>query len=740
MRKYAYLFLLLTSLSLAMHPVVAQQKKPVTLEDVWVKNVFGQRSVSGVNWLDAVPARGKAASGSYYTSLVNGMVVQYEVATGTPVDTLVNGKELRPALSIEAYELSPDGNRLLISTEHESIYRHSYKATYYVYDLKSRQLSPLSKNGKQANATFSPDGARVAFTRGNNLFLSNLTEGSEKPITTDGKFNQIIHGSTDWVYEEEFAFVKAFDWSPDGKKVAYYTFDESQVPEYNMQVWGENPADRLYPVDYRFKYPKAGQANSQIALSIYDLEKGQTIKVDLGNETDIYIPRIKWTKNPNLLSVKKMNRLQNRLDILHADATTGKTQNVLTEESKTYVDLEFTDDLTYLDNGKQFVHSSERSGFKHFYLYDMSGKLIRQITSGNWEVTDLVGIDEKAQLLYFTSREVSPLEKHLYRVRLDGKSKARLTEKAGTHNINLSPDRKFYLDYHAAADAPLTVSLHRAPAGTLVKVLENNEALRNRLAEYAISKKEFFQFNTSGGVALNGWMIKPANFDASKKYPVLMFVYGGPGSQTVTNNWDARDFFWYQTLAQKGYLVVSVDNRGTGARGRDFKHATYANLGKLEVQDQIEGARYLGSLPYVDASRIGIWGWSYGGYMTSLCMTVGADYFKTGIAVAPVTSWRFYDTIYTERFLKTPQENPGGYDDNSPLTHADKLKGNYFLIHGTGDDNVHFQNAVVMENALIKAGKQFRSFYYPNRNHSIGGGKTRLHLYTMMTDFVEKNL
>ncbi|MBC7923066.1 MAG: S9 family peptidase, partial [Ferruginibacter sp.] len=424
----------------------------------------------------------------------------------------------------------------------------------------------------------------------------------------------------------------------------------------------------------------------------------------------------------------------------HADARTGATSTVLTEESTTFVDLDFTDDLTYLKDGKHFIHSSERSGFKHLYLFDMAGKPVRQITAGDWEVDKFLGIDEKTRTLYFTSAEVSPLERHLYRITVEGKDKVKLTEKAGTHRIDLGPDFRYYLDYHSAADAPPTVSLHQAPQGKLVKVVEANESLQNRLKEYALSRKEFFQFNTSTGVSLNGWMIKPANFDEKKKYPVLMYVYGGPGSQTVLNQWEEGRTTWHQLLAQQGYLVVSVDNRGTGGRGAEFKKATYANLGKLEVQDQIEGAKYLAGLAYVDATRIGIWGWSYGGYMASLCMTVGADYFKAGIAVAPVTSWRFYDSIYTERYLKTPQENPGGYDDNSPVTHADKLKGKYFLIHGTGDDNVHFQNAVVMENALIKANKQFRSFYYPNRNHGISGGNTRLHLYTMMTDFLEKNL
>ncbi|MGD1840794.1 MAG: S9 family peptidase [Thermonemataceae bacterium] len=583
--------------------------------------------------------------------------------------------------------------------------------------------------------TFSPDGQQVAYVRDNNLFLMNLKDQQEITITKDGKLNEIINGSTDWVYEEEFGFAKAFFWSSDSKKVAYYRFDESAVKEYNMQVW-----DALYPTDYRFKYPKAGEENASVEIWVYDITTKNSQKMDIGSEQDIYIPRVQWTKDANLLSIRRMNRLQNQLDLLHADVRTGKATTVLTENSKAYVDVEFTDDLTYLEKGKQFIHASEKSGYKHLYLYNLSGKMIRPITTGNWEVSEIAGIDEKKQLIYFTATKESPLERHLYVVPFKGGTVKKLSQVKGTHSINMSKDQQYYIDAHSTANTPPVTSLRSAKDGKLIKVLEENKAIQEKMGSYQITPKTFLTIDNKEGTALNAWMIKPADFDENKKYPVLMFVYGGPGSQQVLDSWDTFNYFWYQHLAAQGYVVACVDNRGTGGRGAAFRQATYKQLGKLETEDQIAAAEYLAGLDYVDEERMGIWGWSYGGYMAALCITKGAEVFKTAISVAPVVSWRFYDTIYTERYLQRPQDNPEGYDDNSPLNHAEKLKGNYLLVHGTGDDNVHFQNAVVLQDALIKANKQFESFYYPNKNHGIYGGNTRLHLYQLMTDFLKRKL
>ncbi|SHK11207.1 S9 family peptidase [Hymenobacter psychrotolerans] len=713
----------------------AQQKQNLTLEDIWQKGTFSAKSVPGFNWMK---------DGRYYSSLDQGSLVQHDVTTGQAVQTLVAAADLKlpgqdKPLPVDGYNFNADEQQILFSTGTEAIYRRSSKSTFYIYNRQTRQLTPLSKAaGKQLYATFSPDGRRVAFVRDNNLFVTDLATMQETAITTDGAINKIINGGTDWVYEEEFSFAQGFQWSPDSRYVAYYTFDESQVPEYNMQEWGP-----LYPKDYRYKYPKAGEKNSIVSISAYDVAAGKSTKMDVGAETDQYIPRILWTQTPELLSIQRLNRLQNKLEILHANAKTGQSNVVLTDTDKAYVDI--TDDVRYLAGGKEFLFTSEKDGYRHLYLYNMSGKLVRQLTKGNWEITEINGFDEKKGLVYFTSTEASPLQRHLYRVDLKGKGKTRLGEAGGGNNtVNMSADTRYFLNYHSEAGQPQVVSLRNGQDGKLVKTLEDNARLRQKLGDYNLGKLEFINFKTAEGVELNASVLKPANFDASKKYPVLMYVYGGPGSQTVKDDAGGgiafTNYLWHQLLAQNGYIVVSVDNRGTGARGSDFKKSTYANLGKLETDDQAAAARYLATLPYVDKSRIGIWGWSFGGYMTALALTKNADVFKMGISVAPVTNWRYYDTVYTERFLKTPQENPAGYDDNSPVQHADKLKGKLLLVHGTGDDNVHFQNAVAFTDAMIKANKDYQTLYYPNRNHGIYGGNTRLHLYRQMTDFVLKNL
>ncbi|ALW84878.1 peptidase S9 [Hymenobacter sedentarius] len=720
-------------------PIYAQQKLPLTLEDIWAKPTFRSASVPGFNWMN---------DGRYYSALEGGSLVQHEVTTGKALQTLVAATDLQlpgatKPLEVDGYSFNANEQKILFTTGTEPIYRHSARASYYVFDRGTKKLTPLSAGGKQGYATFSPDGQRVAFTRDNNVFVTDLATMKETAVTTNGVKNNLINGSADWVYEEEFGFAQGFFWSPDSKQIAFYTFDESQVPEYDMQEWGS-----LYPKEYRFKYPKAGEKNSVVSVSTYDVASARTVKMDVGPEPNQYIPRVMWTTAPNTLSIQRLNRLQNKLEILHANATTGSTRVVLTDTNPAYVEI--NDDLRYLAGGKQFVFTSEKDGYQHLYLHDMNGKQVRQLTKGPWEISQINGFDPKTGYVYYTSTEGSALQRHLYRINLKGSGKKRISDAGnGTDVVNMSPDTKYFLNIHSSAGVPAVTSLREGSTGKVVKTLEGNAKLRETLSQYDLGKLEFLTFKTSEGVELNAWMIKPSNFDPNKKYPVLMHVYGGPSfgsgsTQTVLDNAGGgtafTNYLWHQMLAEKGYIVVSVENRGTSGRGSAFRKSTYANLGKLETIDQGEGAKYLATLPYVDKSRIGIWGWSYGGYMTSLAMTKNADLFKMGIAVAPVTNWRYYDTVYTERYLKTPQENPAGYDENSPVQFAQNLKGKFLLVHGTGDDNVHFQNSIAFVDALIKANKDYQTLYYPNRNHGIAGGNTRLHLYRQMTNFVLQNL
>lgn len=699
-----------------------QAQKTIQVSDV-AGSTFRQRSVRGLNWMN---------DGQYYSALSGNKVIKYDVRSGNEVETLVDGNEL--SILIDDYRFSDDESVILLLTDRQSIYRRSFTAVYYLYTRNNSQLTKLSE-GRQAYATLSPDNQKVAFTRDNNLFFKNLKEGSETAITRDGAFGKIINGSTDWVYEEELYLTKAFAWSPDSKKIAYYRMDESNVREYNMQVW-DNGA--LYPKDYRYKYPKAGEDNSVVEIFLYDLASSNKTKVDIGEKTDIYIPRIYWTKSAETLAVQRLNRLQNQMDLLHVNTSNGSAEIVLTDKSETYIDFTYCDDLTYLDNGKQFLLSSEKDGYKHFYLYDMSGKLLRQVTSGNFEAVSMVGLDQskRTPILYFISTADSPLERHLYSISLNGKSERKLTTKGGYHSINMSNDCSYYMDYAASSDDPLVVSLFQTNGNTLIKVMQDNAELKKSLADYQFAKKEFFQVPNKNGDQLNAYFLKPPHFDPGKKYPLLIYQYSGPGSQNVAQRWSGGRSSWHQMLAQKGYVVAVVDTRGTGYRGEQFKKQTYGQMGQMEAEDHIAAAKWLGELEYIDADRIGIWGWSYGGYMSTLAMLKGDGVFKAALAVAPFT-WKYYDTIYSERYLGLPQNNKAGYEDNNIINLAEHLKGNYFIIHGTGDDNVHFQIAVGMQQALINAGKQFDSFYYPDRAHGLGHYN---HLYSMMTDWILGNL
>ena len=634
-------------------------------------------------------------------------------------------------LAMEDFEFSADESKILISTETEPIYRHSVKSTYYVYDLSTRKLTSLSEGGKQRLAEFSPDASKVAFVRDNNLFIKDLASNKESQITTDGLDRNVINGTTDWVYEEEFSFTKAFYWSPDGSKIAYYRMDESKVKEFSMTMFEE-----LYPTEYKYKYPKAGEDNSVVNIMVYNLASASVSKMDIGAETDIYIPRIKWTGLPDKLAIMRMNRLQNKLEILVAEAGSGKSEVVYTETDNAYIEI--TDDWHYMPDGKQFLLMSQKNGYNHIYLLPTLGGTGIQLTDGQWEVDHIIGWDGTSKQVYFEAAYSSPMNREVCAVDLKGRMKV-IAGRAGSNHAEFGKGFKYFLKTWSDINTPTIYSICDSK-GKELHVLEDNAAYLGKAKEYGLLDRELFQFTTSQGVTLNGWMIKPDNYSPEKKYPVLVYLYGGPGSQTVQNAW-GRGEHWYQMLAQKGIMVVSVDNRGTGFRGAAFKKITYGELGKYETEDQVELAKYLINKGMADPKKIGIFGWSYGGYMSSLCVTKGAEYYSLGIAVAPVTNWRYYDNIYTERYMGLPKDNAKGYDDNSPINHVDKLKGKYLLVHGTADDNVHFQNSTEMVKALVDANKQFETMYYPNSNHGIYTGKnTTYHLYTRMTNFLLDNL
>jgi dipeptidyl-peptidase-4 len=601
-------------------------------------------------------------------------------------------------------------------------------------------MSPLSQNGAQQLATFSPDGERVAFARNNNLFIKSLKFGTENQVTRDGKKNEIINGTPDWVYEEEFSFNKAFEWSPDSKFLAFIKFNETQVPMFNIPMFrGQNPElkeNMLYPGSYSYKYPKAGEKNSVVSVHIYDLKSKTSVTAEVGADTEQYIPRIKWTADASDLAIMKVNRLQNMLDIVLANPFTGDTRSFFTEKNKRYISEDFYDNFIFTPDNKYLVLNSERSGYSHLYLYDRQGFEIRQLTSGNFDVTKFYGFDPVRKLFYFQAAKESPLRREIYFTSLDGKKTGKLSPQTGTNDVDFSEGFKYYINYLTNVTTPKLVTLHDQ-TGKLIRTLEDNSALTEKAKEYGISIKEFFTFKTSEGIELNGWILKPANFSVSKKYPMVMTQYSGPNSQKVLDEWNIG---WNEYLAQEGFVVACVDPRGTGARGEEFRKVTYQQLGKFESDDQIEAARYLGTLPFIDKNRIAIWGWSYGGFMAALCMEKGADVFKAGISVAPVTNWRFYDSVYTERYMRTPKENPDGYDDNSPLTHAGKIKGNYLLIHGSADDNVHVQNTMEFAEHMVQAGVQFDMMVYTNRDHGIRGGNTSDHLYIKMTNFLKEKL
>ena len=694
----------------------------ITLEDLWINSTFYPKYIKGFHSMQ---------DGEHYTRLETNNnkqeIIKYKFRTGKKIKSLFNSDKF-DIPKVNKYTFSKDEKKILLSVDTEKIYRYSNKSTYYIYNVFTDKIEKLSDK-KVMHASFSQNGNKIAYVFNNNIYIYDLINKTTLQITNDGKENNVINGISDWVYEEEFGLVRAYEWSPDGNKIAYYKFDESQVKEFSMDIFKQD----LYPSQKAFKYPKAGENNSRVKIYIYDIEKDVSNYIYTKKDYE-YIPRIQWTKDPNRLVIFGMNRLQNELDFIVVNALNTENNVLFTEKDLCYIDIH--DNLTFLPNNN-FIWTSEKNGYNHIYLRDFAG-LETQLTKGNWEVTKLHGINSDKMELYYTSTQDGSINRSLFMLNLENDNQTRLSKEIGTNKTYFSKGFKYYLNSFSTANTSPIFTLHDSN-GEKIKVLEDNKDFNKRTEKFNLSKKEFLTIKTEKA-ELNAWIIKPPNFDSNKKYPLFMFVYGGPGSQKVRNVYGGINYYWHQMLAQKGYVIACVDNRGTGGKGANFKKSTYKQLGKYELIDQIEAAKYFGNLNYIDQKRIGIQGWSYGGYISSLAITKGADIFKLAIAVAPVINWRFYDNIYTERYMQKPENNSIGYDDNSPINHVEKLKGKYLLIHGSADDNVHIQNTYEMTSALIKANKQFDLFIYPDKNHSIYGGSTRYHLYNKMTNFIIDNL
>lgn len=716
----AFLFLITTAAQ-------AQEKK-ISLEEIW----GGAFQTEGMQSLQSLNNGQEYIVQEYDRQKGEMKVVVYSYKTGKKVRTLFSSKDMRGLNFFQNFELSDDESKVILGTEIEAIFRRSTRGIFYAYDLEKKELQLIDDEPIQ-EPTFSPDATKVAYVKNNNIYVRNLSNNKKTQLTLDGKKNEIINGVTDWVYEEEFAFVSAFQWNSAGNQLAYLRFDETEVTEFSMDLFGSY-GQFLYPQQEVFKYPKAGDDNAKVSLHCYDLEQNKSIDVDLGEYE--YIPRIKWTNNANLLSVQTMNRHQNELHLQLVDVSKNSTSTIFKDTDEAYVEV--TDYLTFLADNS-FIWTSEKDGWNHIYHYSLDGQLKNQLTSGNWEVTKYYGYDKKSKRIFYQSTESGSVNRGVYSIQLNGKGKQNLATEPGTNSASFSADFTYFINTFQNTITPPTYSLHLAKNAKLVRKIKDNKKLENKLSNYQLSPKEISQLEVNGEM-LNMWMVKPADFSEDKKYPVFMSQYSGPGSQSVANTFLGANDYWYQLLANQGYVVVCIDGRGTGYKGRDFKKVTQGELGKYELEDQAEAAKILGKYDWIDQDRIGIWGWSYGGFMASNAILQHSDVFSTAIAVAPVTSWRFYDTIYTERYMKTPQENAKGYDDNSPITHASKLEGNYLLIHGGGDDNVHVQNTMIMVEALVQANKQFDWRVYPDKNHGIYGGNTRLHLYTLMTNFILENL
>ena len=705
-------------------PAISQDKA-ITLEQIWESYEFSPKGIPGFNFQN---------DGKHYTLLEGSKVKQFDITSGKQTRILFDTAQVTNFTEeVDGYQFSSDEKKILLLSQTESIYRRSRISRCVVFESGQMTVTPVFEEGKIMNPQFDPKGEKVAFIYKNNLYVRVLKTGELIQITDDGRQNEVINGSTDWVYEEEFSLVRAYEWSPNGDKIAFLRFDETEVPEFTMTEYRND----LYPEYVSFKYPKVGEKNAKVSVHFYHLENKERRDIVIAAPDMEYIPRINWTKNDRFFSFQTMNRLQNKLDLYLVDTRTGNAGIILTERNPYYIDVH--DNLYFLDDGERFIWSGEESGYNHLYLYNIKGEKLANLTSGEWDVTNFYGVDEKRNRVFFQAAKNSPIRREVYSVNLKGEGLMTHAEVPGVNSAIFSNTYDYYVQSHSTINsAPLYVV--RDFDGDTVRIIEANVELARRQVDFNTRPVEFFDFKGPGGQKLNGWMIKPAEMEAGKKYPVLMFVYGGPGSQSVIDSWRGQNYWWFQMLSQKGYLIACVDNRGTGGRGQEFKKMTYLQLGNYETEDQIAAAKHLAKIPYVDGSRIGIFGWSYGGYMASLCALKGNDVFKAAIAIAPVTNWKWYDSIYTERYMRTLKDNNSGYVMNAPVNFAARLEGELLLVHGMSDDNVHFQHTAELAKALIAANKQFDTYFYPNKNHSIFGGKTRLHLYTKMTDFIVNKL
>ena len=730
-------FFTLLLLAIFVTGIQAQQK--VTLRDI-AQGTYRAQGISGLKPM---------LDGEHYTQISSDhkRIVKYSFKTGEEVGTLFDVTTARDCdlKSFDDYILSPDEKLILIQTETKPIYRHSFTAVYYIYNVKNNKMEPLSNNGPQQVPLFSPDGNQIAFVRNNNIYLVKLLFGhSESQVTKDGEYNHVLNGIPDWVYEEEFSFNRAFDFSADSKMIAYVRFDESAVPMFSFP-WYKGLAPEkafyaTYPGAYEYKYPKAGEVNSKVSVHTYDIKSHVTRKMDLQIDSDGYIPRIKFTSDPEKLAIMTLNRHQNRLDLYMANPRSGLCKVAIRDEAEQYIKESAYSNIKFYP--EHIVMMSEKDGYNHLYLYTIAGNLVKQITKGQFEVTSFLGWDQKANVFYYASNEGSPLRTAIYKI--DGKGKkTKLSTRTGSNSAIFSTNQKYYINTFSNISTPTLITLNDNRGKELTTLLDNSK-LKAQTAQLNMPQKEFFTFRTSSGVELNGWMMKPANFNANKKYPVILHQYSGPGSQQVIDRWGIGSFgdggLFEAYMCDKGYIMVCVDGRGTGGRGAAFEKCTYLQLGVKEAEDQVETARYLGTLPYIDGKRIGIWGWSFGGYNTLMSMSDGSGAFKAGVAIAAPSDWRFYDTVYTERFMRTPKENAEGYDAGSAIKRAPQLKGSLLLIHGTADDNVHYQNCAEYSEALVQAGIQFDMQVYTNRNHGIFGGKTREHLMNRVANFFIQNL